>query len=129
VSKESVRADIEAARLASERAAALILRKMGRGRASLAGIAGSAPFVGMAGTVRGIFSSFVGCSGEKSACMAAVIWRLSEAIAPTALALLIALLAWWCHDYLCARLKALDTEMRAATLELANSLSLLRQRH
>jgi biopolymer transport protein ExbB/TolQ len=127
VSKESVRADIEAAKLASERAAAIVHRKMGRGRASLAGIAGSAPLVGILGTVFGIAGSFRGVNGEKSAIMAALAQDLSQAIIPTAVSLLIA--PWWCHAYLSSELETLDIEMRAASLDLANSLSLLRQRH
>jgi biopolymer transport protein ExbB/TolQ len=43
----------------------------------------------------------------------------------TAVGLLIAIFALWGHGYLCNRLEALDTEMRVASLELANSLSLL----
>jgi biopolymer transport protein ExbB/TolQ len=61
-----VRYDIEAAKLTSERAAAVVHRKMGRGRASLAAIASSAAFIGIFGTVVGIVDSFVGCGGEKS---------------------------------------------------------------
>ena len=124
-----MRADIEAAKLASERAAALIHRKMGRGRASLAGIAGSAPFVGILGTVFGISSSFGGVDGEKCTIMAALTENLAEAIVPTAVGLLIAIFATWCHSYIRGELEVFDVEMRAASLELANSLSLLRQRH
>jgi biopolymer transport protein TolQ len=124
-----VRADIEAAKLASERVAAILHRKMGRGRASLAMIASSAAFLGLLGTVFGIINSFVGCGGEKSICMAAVTMNLSEAIIPTAVGMSIALWATWCHKYVCSELEIFDTEMRAATLELANSLSHLRQRN
>jgi biopolymer transport protein ExbB/TolQ len=123
-----VRADIEAAKLASERAAAVLHRKMGRGRASLRAIASSAPFIGILGTVIGIWSSFGGVNGEKSAIIAVLMWRRAEAITPTAAGLLIAIFASWCQGYLCSELEAFDTEMRAATLELANSLSLLRHR-
>jgi biopolymer transport protein ExbB/TolQ len=128
-SGEPVRADIESARLASERVAAILHRKMGRGRASLRAIASSALFIGILGTMIGIWSSFGGVNGEKSAIIAALMWRLAEAITPTAAGLLIAIFASWCHGYLCSELVAFDTEMRAATLELANSLSHLRQRN
>ncbi len=124
-----MRADIEAAKLASERAAAVLHRQMGRGRASLAAIASSATFVGSIGTVFGIINSFIGCGGEKSTCMAAVTMNLSQAIIPTAVGMSIALWATWCHKYACTELDTIDTEMRAATLELANSLSRLRLRH
>lgn len=117
-----VRCDIEAAKLASGRAAAIVHRKMGRGRASLAAIASSAPLVGLFGTIFGIAASFVGCGGEKSTCMAAVVKNLSEAIWPSAAGLLIAVFALWSYRYSSAQLETLDTEMRATTLELANLL-------
>jgi biopolymer transport protein ExbB/TolQ len=82
----------------------------------------------MVGTVFAIVNSFVGCGGEKSTCMAAVTLNLSNAIIPTAAGLLIATLASWGNRYLCVQLEVFDMEMRVATLELANSLSLLRQR-
>jgi biopolymer transport protein ExbB/TolQ len=111
-----VRYEIEAAKLAAERAAALVHRKMGRGRASLAAIASSAFFAGIVGTVFAIVNSFVGCGGEKSTCMAAVTLNLSEAIIPTAAGLSIALFASWSHRYLCSELEALDIEMKNAAL-------------
>jgi biopolymer transport protein ExbB/TolQ len=119
----AVRYDIEVAKLA-ERAAAIVLRKMGRGRASLAAIASSAFFVGSLATVIGIVTSFRGGVGEKSTAMAFLAELLSEAIVPTAYGLLLAIFASWCHRYLCIQLEALDTEMRAATLEMANVVSL-----
>jgi len=124
-----VRYEIEVVKLVSERAAALVHRRMGRGRASLAAVVSSAAFIGIFGTVVGIVDSFVGCGGEKSACMAAVTKHLSEANIPTAWGLLLAIFAAWGHRYVCSQLESLDTEMRAASLDLANSLSLLRQRH
>jgi biopolymer transport protein TolQ len=120
-----VRYDIEAVKLASERMAATIHRKMGRGRASQAAIASSAAFIGIFGTVVGIVTSFRGVNGERSTIMAALTENLSEAIVPTAWGILLAIFASWGHSYLCDQLDALDTEMRAASLELANSLSML----
>jgi biopolymer transport protein TolQ len=117
-----VRYDIEAARLASERAARTVLRKMGRGQAGLAAIASSAAFVGIFGTLIGIVTSFVAVDGEKSAAIAAITVSLSKAIIPTAAGLLIAIFASWSHRYLCVQLEVLDGEMRAASLELANLL-------
>jgi biopolymer transport protein TolQ len=124
-----MRYDIEAAKLASERAATTLHRQLGRGRASLAAIASSATFVGLFGTLVGIVTSFRGFDGEKSAIMAALTEYISEAIVSTAAGLLVAIFASWSHRYLCTQLEALDTEMRAAALELANALSLLRQRN
>lgn len=122
-----VRVEIELARNASERTGADVYRRMGRGRSSLAAIASSAFFVGIIGTVFAIVNSFTGVDGEKSAIMAAITWSLSQAIIPTAAGLLIAIFASVGNRYIGAQLEAFDFEMRAATLELANSLSLLRQ--
>jgi biopolymer transport protein ExbB len=119
-----VRYDIEAVKLASERAAAIVRQKMGRGRASLAAIASSAAFIGFFGTVVGIITSLRGLGTEQSTGMAYLAKYLCEAIVPTAWGILIAIFASWGHSYLCNQLEALGTEMRAASLELANSLSL-----
>jgi biopolymer transport protein ExbB/TolQ len=127
-SGKPVKADIEAAKLASERAAAILHLKMGRGRASLAAIASSAALVGLLATTVAMTSAFheSGCFPVNA--MAMVADNLSEAIIPTAAGLAVATVASWCHGYLCADLDTLDTETRAATLELANFLSRLRQR-
>jgi biopolymer transport protein ExbB/TolQ len=121
--------EIEAVLQACGRTARLVHRKMGRGRASLAGIASSAPFVGVLATVVGIVTSFRGVNGEKTAAMAFLTGLLSEAIIPTAAGILVAIFAAWGHSYLCRQLESVDLEMRVAALELANSLSLLRQRN
>jgi biopolymer transport protein ExbB/TolQ len=120
---QSVRSAIEAARLASKRAAAVLHLKMGRGRASLTAIASTAALVGLLATTVAMTSAFreSGCFPVNA--MATVAENLSEAIIPTAAGLAVAIVASWCHGYLCSELEMLDTEMRAATLELANSLS------
>ena len=108
--------EIEAAKLASERAAAVLHFKIGRGRASLAAIASTAPFVGILASLYGISEKPCAFGGP------------AEAIMPTALGLLVALVAMWSRSYLCRNLELLDTEMHAALLELANSLSRQRLR-
>lgn len=124
----SKRVDIEIVLLASGRAAAEARRKMGRGRASLTGISSSAFFVGVVGSVFAIVNSFTGVNGEKTTIMAALARSLSQAIVPTAAGLSIAILAMWGNRYIGSQLDIFDIQMRAATLELANALSLLGQR-
>jgi|SRR5260370_41264014 biopolymer transport protein ExbB/TolQ len=103
---------------------------MKRGVNSLATIASVAPLLGLFITVEGIVFSFVSCDGEKSTCLAAVVDRLSNAIARTALGLLVGIPSLWCYRYLRSQLEDLDVEMRNAALELANVLSgLVRRRH
>jgi biopolymer transport protein ExbB/TolQ len=123
-----VRHDIEVAKLASERAAAIVLWKMGRGRASLAAIASSAALIGLLGTLGAFRDSLGGMSAEGTPITAIMAGGLAEATMPTAVGLFVTIVASWCHGYLCTQLEALDTEMQAATLEMANALS-LRQRN
>jgi biopolymer transport protein ExbB/TolQ len=124
VSKSQVRVDIEIAKLASERAAALAHRELGRGRASLAAIAATSGFVGLLGTVFGIARLCCGSGSDYDFAMA-ITQSLSDWMAP---AILIAIFALWCQRYVRDRVEFFDLEMRAVTLELANLLSLLGQR-
>jgi biopolymer transport protein TolQ len=78
--------------------------------------------VGLIGTVFGIVTSFRGVDGEQSTILRNEAEWLSEAIAITAAGLFLAILASWSHRYICVRLEIFDTEMRAASLELANLL-------
>lgn len=96
---------------------------MKRGVSGLATIASTAPFFGLFGSVLGIVNSFVGCGGEKSACMAALTERLSQAVIPTALGLLVAIPALWSYRHLCAQIEAFDVEMDAISVEILNRLS------
>jgi biopolymer transport protein ExbB/TolQ len=111
------------AQLAAELAAASVHRKMARGLAGLATIAATAPFLGMLGTVWGIYNSFTGFDGERSAIMAALADRLSQAIMPTALGLAVATMSLWGYRYLNSWMGEFDVEMRNAILELPGHLS------
>ena len=95
---------------------------MARGLSGLATVAATAPFVGMTGTVWGIFNSFPGCGGEKWTCMAAIVERLSESIMPAAFGLAAAITASWGYKYLRARMVDFDIEMRNAARDLPESL-------
>jgi biopolymer transport protein ExbB/TolQ len=86
----------------------------------MAAIAATAASVGIIGTAVGILTSFQGCScGNGDAGLAKSV---AEGMAPTALGLLLAILASWSYRYLCVQLESVDAEMRAASLELANFL-------
>ena len=108
----------ECVQLACERAAAIVHRRMQRGLKSLAIITSIAPFFGLFGAVLGIISAFVGCGGEKSYCMAAVMDRLSNGLVPAALGLFVALQALWTYKYLNDQIETLDQEMKSASLSL-----------
>jgi biopolymer transport protein ExbB/TolQ len=120
-----VRVDIEIARRASERAAALARWKLGRGRATLAAIAGTAFFIGVLGTLWILLTSFAWDARELSTILPFVFPSSME---PAGIGLAIATFALLGHQYISNRLEFFDMEMRAVTLELANLLSLLRQR-
>ncbi len=119
---------IDSVRRRCRRSADAVHGEMKRGLHGLATIASTAPFVGLFGTLLGIVNSFPGCSGEKSACMAAVMERLSESLVPTELALLVALPALLSYRYLRSELEAIDVEMENASLDLMNRLALHRRK-
>ena len=50
---------------------------------------------------------------------------LSEALAPCALGLAVALTAKWCYSYLLAEVEELDSDMNNASLQLVNDLGRL----
>jgi biopolymer transport protein ExbB/TolQ len=91
-----------------------------RGVNSLATVAAIAPLLGLLITVDGIVSSFVGCGGEKWTCLAAVVERLSNAVAR---GLLVGIVSSLCYRHLMSRLDEFVTEMRCMTLELADILA------
>jgi len=57
--------------------------------------------------------------------MAVYFEGLSEALAPCALGLVVALTAKWCYSYLLAEVEQLDSDMNNASLQLINDLGRL----
>jgi biopolymer transport protein ExbB/TolQ len=103
---------------AAGRSARSVRRQMGRGLSGLATVAATAPFLGMFGTVVGIVNSFVGCDGEKSVRLAAVVNLLSQSMIPAAYGLALAIVASWGYKHLSARLSEFDREMCKAVSDL-----------
>lgn len=118
----------QAVERASKRSSAFVHEELHHGLNGLATVASIAPLFAFFGTLIGIVNSFIGCGGERSACMAALADRLSGAIWPIALGLTVGLASLWCYRYLAARLEAFDHEMKDVSLELANQLILYRRR-
>jgi biopolymer transport protein ExbB len=84
-----------AVKRACARAASVIHIELSRGTTSLATIASTAPFFGVMGTIMGIFPPFSrGIRGSKVSIMAAFAGEFSKALWPTALGLLVALIAF-----------------------------------
>ena len=115
---------IEAARRASARSATLIRLQLKRGLNSLATIASTAAWFGLFGTVLGVVNSFPGVNGDKNSIMAVIFELLSHALVPAALGLVVALEAMWCYRYLSVQVEGFEIEMKSASLQLANDLSL-----
>lgn len=95
---------------------------MRRGVTSLASVAATASFVGFFGTVLGIMNSFQSIGTSKSAALAGLTGRLSDALVPGILGLFVAVMAFCFHQYLSNQLEAIDLEMDNASLDLTNRL-------
>jgi biopolymer transport protein ExbB/TolQ len=115
---------IETAKRGLQRSASLIHVEMKRGLNGLATIASTAPFVGLFGTVVGIFDAFRGCGMERSACLALTAHGLAEALVTTALGLLVAVPAVWCYNYLANTMEAFDAEIANSSMELVSYLTI-----
>jgi len=115
---------VVAVKRVSRRTAKLVHQEMNRGRSSLATIASTAPLVGLFGTVLGIVNSFPGCAGSQAFYMSVTAERLSEALVPTALGLLVAVPAWWCYRYLSSQIEAFDLQTTNASIMLVNYLTI-----
>jgi biopolymer transport protein ExbB/TolQ len=102
------------------RAARVTRQRLARGQAGLSMIATTAPLFGVFRYIVGIFDSFRTCGS--TSILGGVAGSLSEAGAPMALSLLVAVIAHVQYRACEAQLEAFDTEMHAATLSLANEL-------
>jgi biopolymer transport protein ExbB/TolQ len=90
-----------------------------RGIGGLATIATTAPFIGLFGTVIGIMHAFedISVSGAAGG-FATVSQGISEALAATALGLVVAIPAAWMYNYLSGRIDRLNAEMETSSSEL-----------
>ena len=111
---------------AAQRSVAAVHRQMVRGLYGLATVAATAPFVGILGTVWGIFNSFPGCSGDRWTCIAAVANLLSRSMMPAAWGLALAVTASSGYRHLSARMADFDAEMENAVRDLSQYLATCR---
>ncbi len=118
---------IAAAERAFQRRRKMLAADLKLGLGTLATIASSAPFIGLVGTVFGIMNAFGGTAMEKSAYMRMVALSLAEALATTAMGLLVAVPAVWFRNYLLRRLEVFEGEMSNAALEGVTYLHAHRQ--
>jgi biopolymer transport protein ExbB/biopolymer transport protein TolQ len=113
---------IDAAERAFQRSRKMLAADLKRGVGTLTTIASSAPFIGLLGTVFGIFNAFGGAAMEKSALMARTTSDLSNALAMTALGLVVAIPAVWFRNYLLRCTEVFESEMSNAVLEAVTYL-------
>jgi biopolymer transport protein ExbB len=114
---------LDAAKRASSGSARAVRGEMTRGLGSLASIAFTAPLIGVLGTLLGILSCFLGSAGDRWSIYIAIMGRLSEALIPMEMGLLVAVIAFVGHKYFQTKLDDLDVEMDNASLQLLNQLS------
>ena len=114
--------DINSAERAIERNMLLEITTLKRGLAVLATVGATAPFVGLLGTTIGISNAFQGMSKSGSGGLAAIGGGISEALATTALGLLVAIPAVWAYNYFQTKIDNLTVEMTYVSKEMIDYL-------
>jgi biopolymer transport protein ExbB len=117
-SAEAPEEQIEASKLALERAEAIVHAELERGLSGLATIGSIAPFVGLLGTVIGIMDAFRNIQEHQGTSLTAVSGGISEALVTTALGLFVAIPAVMMFNYFTSKIKAFDVEMNNSSSEL-----------
>jgi len=83
------------------------------GMTLLATVGSSAPFIGLLGTVWGIYHALIKISASGNASMEAVAGPVGEALIMTAIGLMVAVPAVLCYNYLVRRNKVITEKLRA----------------
>ena len=114
--------DINSAERAVEREMLMTLVLLKRGLAVLATVGATAPFVGLLGTTVGIINAFQGMASSGSGGLAAIGGGISEALAKTAMGLLVAIPAVWAYNYFQTKIDNLTAEMTYVSKEMIDYL-------
>jgi biopolymer transport protein ExbB/TolQ len=110
---------LQAVERSLERSTVRMSAELRRGIGGLATIATTAPFIGLFGTVIGIMHAFEDIAGASGAGgFATVSQGIAEALAATALGLVVAIPAAWMYNYLSGRIDRLNAEMETSSSEL-----------
>jgi len=115
-------ADINSAERAVERNMLLEVTNLKRGLAVLATVGATAPFVGLLGTTIGIINAFTGMATSGGGGLASIGGGISEALATTALGLLVAIPAVWAYNYFQTKIDNLTAEMTYVSKEMIDYL-------
>jgi len=111
---------LDSVQRAMRRVQASEIERLERYLSFLATTASSGPFIGLAGTVWGILSSFQQIGAQGSASLAVVAPGISEALVTTFFGLAAAIPAVIGYNYFVAKVRHWATEMDNFALELAN---------
>ena len=114
--------DINTAERAVEREMLMELVTLKRGLSILATVGATAPFVGLLGTTIGIINSFSAMSASGGGGLASIGGGISEALATTALGLLVAIPAVWAYNYFQTKIDNLTAEMTYVSKEMIDYL-------
>lgn len=109
--------NLESINRALQRAAAVEINKLERSLNFLATTAGASPFIGLFGTVWGVFNAFRGIGAQGSTSLATVAPGIAEALIATAAGLFAAIPALIGYNYLLNKIKVLASEMDDFSLE------------
>jgi biopolymer transport protein ExbB len=115
-------ADINSAERAVERNMMIIISELKRGLAVLATVGATAPFVGLLGTTVGIINSFSAMAASGGGGLASIGGGISEALATTALGLIVAIPAVWAYNYFQTKIDNLTAEMTYVSKEMIDYL-------
>ena len=113
---------VEMARNESQRRLEEIGSDLRRGMNVLASVGSTAPFVGLLGTVVGIITAFNALGASSTAGIASVMIGISEALAETALGLLVAIPAVLLFNYLSARVSLIELALSRSVGELLDEM-------
>lgn len=113
---------VELARNESQRRLEAVGADLRRGMNVLATVGSVSPFVGLLGTVIGIITAFQGIGASGSAGLGAVSAGISEALAETALGLMVAIPAVLFYNYLSARVATIELALGRSVGELLDEM-------
>lgn len=114
----SLEEQIETAQRGTDRASTVFTQEMKKGLSTLGTIATTAPFIGLFGTIFGIINAFRGMALTGSGGIGAVASGIAEALVATALGIGVAVIAFWCFNYLNKKIDVIDGEMSNTSSEI-----------
>lgn len=114
----SMEEQIETAQRGTERASTVFNQEMSKGLPTLGTIATTAPFIGLFGTIFGIINAFRGMALTGSGGIGAVAQGIAEALITTAFGIGVAVIAFWCYNYLNKKIDLINGEMSNTSSEI-----------